>query len=617
MNRPSLLAAGLLSTAVATPAAIAATPTELDTVIVTATRTAETADASLAPVTVITRAEIVRSQAQNVPELLRGLPGVDFAQTGAVGQPSSVFLRGTNSDHVLVLVDGIKLGSATLGTTAFEHLPLAQIERIELVRGPRASMYGSDAIGGVLQIFTRNGGGDKLSGYANLQIGNQETGRLSIGANGGTENLKLSANVSTFRTRGQNAWDNALNDNDDDGNEQHAGNASLHYALGSGSISLNTLHSTGSSEYDGFPNVDANFNPIFNGSDYSLAFQQRVLSGQFKYRFVEDWETTLRIGQSNDDGENRVDGRFDSRFDTQRREATWQNDVFIGNDHIVSAGVDYSEDDVDSSTAYDETTRDNLAGFVQWQGGYGPVDWRLAGRYDDNEAFGDHTTQGADIGVAVSEHIRVIASYGTAFKAPSFNELYFPNFSNPDLAPEESESFELGLQGNYGWLTWQMNLYHTAIDQLISFQFNPNDNSFLPFNIDNASINGAELGFTTTMADWAIGVNGSYTDTEDKQTGNRLPRRAELSGKLTVDNTTGKLSSGLTVTGYSDRFDDANNTVKLPGYAVVDLRFGIQLTPDVAVKVKWANVLDQDYQTVAGYPALGRTWLATLAIQPQ
>ncbi len=175
-------------------------------IVITPTRTAKTADQSLTPVSVITRADIERSQAQSVQELLRGGAGIAVANNGGDGKISAVFLRGSNSGHVLVLVDGIKHGSATAGTTAFEHIPVDQIERIEVVRGPRSSLYGSEAIGGVIQIFTRKGGG-KLTPSFSVTGGSYDTGKATVGLSGGGDHAWFNVNASGASTGGFNSCD--------------------------------------------------------------------------------------------------------------------------------------------------------------------------------------------------------------------------------------------------------------------------------------------------------------------------------------------------------------------------------------------------------------------------
>ncbi len=397
MNRPLMLAALLLPLA---SLAVADEPTTtLDPVVVTATRTPEPENRTLASVTVIDRAEIERSQARSVPDVLRGVPGVAIAQSGGAGQPASVFLRGTNADHVLVLIDGVKIGSATSGTSPLEDLPIEQIERIEVVRGPRSSLYGSEAIGGVIQIFTKQGGGP-LSPRLSVGGGSLGTAEVSAGVSGGGERAWFNLGASLDRTDGINACDGRSSPFAGCGVEQldrdRYRNLSVNlrggYAFSdTAKLDVHLLSSENRSHFDG---------SLFAGN--LSRSEQQVLGTTATLRPLEPWTLILSAGHSSDkyrtffdNGETGTDDLFVDSFETERDTFSLQNNVAIGQAHLLTLGADYQDDHVSGSVDYAEDARDDLGVFGEYQGRFGPSDLKLSLRQDDNAQFGGHSTGNA------------------------------------------------------------------------------------------------------------------------------------------------------------------------------------------------------------------------------
>ncbi|ROR32049.1 TonB-dependent receptor domain-containing protein [Inmirania thermothiophila] len=589
--RKTALVAALLA---AGPAVAAETAAPL---IVTATRTAETADETLASVTVITREAIERSQVRSVQELLAGLPGIGIANNGGDGKATSLFLRGTESDHVLVLVDGVRVGSATLGTTAFEQLPLAEIERIEIVRGPRSALYGSEAIGGVIQIFTRRGGGPDLS--AALGAGSRATASASLSLRGGGGKAWYALGLSGLDTDGIDACRGSLTEGcfaikpDEDGYRNLGASLSLGGRVGDVEVELGWLRSEGETEFDG---------AFQNGADTLqevVRLETRIERGEALW--------TVRLGRARDESDNTLDGAFVSRFVTERDSATVQADLPVGAG-VLSLGVDYLDDEVGGTAGYAVETRRDTGVFAQWQAGSAAGDWALALRHDDNEQFGDHVTGSVAWGREVGAGLRLVAAYGTAFKAPTFNELYFPGFGNPDLDPERSRSVELGLRRRQ-W--WSLTLFATRIDDLIGF-----DASFTPRNIDEARIVGLEGEAALRLGDWALRAGATLQEPENRgdgaERGNTLPRRARAFGRIELDRDRGRWSAGATLRAEGPRYDDLANTRRLAGYAVLDLRGAYRLSRALRLQARVENALDKDYETAAGYPQPGRGVFLTL-----
>ena len=601
--RLSLLAAAL---AAVSSYAAADDATESGPIVVTATRTAQTADASLASVTVITRQDIERSQAQSVSELLTGLAGIDSTVNGGYGKTTSLFLRGTNSDDVLVMIDGVKIGSATLGTTAFEFLPLDQIDHIEIVRGPRSSLYGSEAIGGVIQIFTRQGTG-KPDAYATAGVGSYNTRQVSAGLSTAQDGTDISLNAARFKTGGFNACKGSLTDAcftiepDKDGYSNDSATAGLRHRFDNGAgVGVHLFRAQGHTNYDGDPN--------------NTNFIQQAVGADLGFSPLDIWRLTLRAGQSQDNSDNFKDTTFSSRFNTQRSTASWQNDVTLGKNHLLTLGVDRQADHVISTTAYTVDRRTDKGLYGQLQSRLDNNDLLFSLRRDDNDAFGKYSTGNAAWGYAFSKNLRLTASYGTAFRAPTFNELYYPNYGNPNLQPEKSKSVETGLHGEQAWGSWDVHAYQTSIDHLINTVCDINFNCTAA-NVDEARIRGLETQLSTTLAGWRSALSLSVTDPRDVATDHILPRRSKRSLRLDADRAFGKTRFGMTWLAQGRRFDDAANTVVVGGYGLLNLRAEYELSRDWRVRAHLDNVFDKQYETVHDYNTPGRSLFVSLGYQ--
>ncbi len=583
------------------------------TINITAGRTPQSNVDTLASVTVIDRAEIERRQASSVQEALRGVPGLAFSNNGGLGKASSVFLRGTESDHVLVLIDGIRVGSATLGTTSFQDIPIDQVERIEVVRGPRSSLYGADAIGGVIQIFTRKGGGP-LTPRLSLGGGSHGTQDYSAGLSGGGERGWFNVGASHLETQGFNSCDGLpfppgggcfVSEPDHDGYRNTGLSARAGYRLSDTlRAEAHYLRGEGENEYDG---------SVFSSN--SSDFTQDVIGARVDWQALPAWQMTLSGGRSRDLSDNFYNGIFNSAFDTERHSASWLNVLTIGAGQRLTLGADWLDDRVSGTTDFDRDSRDNAAGFAQYQGQFGRHELTAAARRDDNQQFGGHTTGSLAWGYRFSPTLRVMASWGTAFKAPTFNELYFPFFGNPNLEPEEADSYELGVAGQHGAVDWSLNLYQTDIDELIGF-----DASFVPVNIDKTRIRGLEAIASTQLAGWDLAANLSALDPEnrgqDANRGNQLPRRARLLGRLDADRSLGAWRVGASLYGEGKRYDDIANTARLGGYLTFDLRAAYALTRDWSVEGKLANALDKHYRTADLFNQDGRNAMLTVRYAP-
>jgi vitamin B12 transporter len=601
----------------------------LASVVVTATRTARTADASLAAVSVITREEIDRRKVTSVQEVLRGVPGVNLSNNGGLGKATSVFMRGTEAGHVLVLIDGLRVGSATLGTASFENLPIDQIERIEVVRGPRSSLYGSEAIGGVIQIFTRKGGG-KLTPSFSAGGGSHGTYKLSAGMSGGGDRYWYNGNWSRLASDGFNSCNGdpvslggcGTIEPDRDGYSNDSGSLRLGYRFDNGTeLEGNLLHAEGRNAFDQ-GEFDANFNPVENFRNYST-FVQQAVGGKLKLRPTRNWLMTVQAGRSLDGLTSFDTAVTRSVFDTERVSTSWQNDFTLSTDTILTAGLDYYHDAVSSSVDFTTRSgridgRDNGAGFLQYQGTIHGLDLIAAYRHDSNSQFGGNDTGNISMGYTFNDYLRVTTSLGRAFKAPTFNDLYYPAYGNQNLVPEVSRTAEFGLSGKVSALQWALNGYYTEVsNMIIPAQIGPD--VYRAQNIGAAKILGWESTLSTELA--GVKINATYSLLDPRNDGAEnhdrlLPRRAPQMFRLDLDRRIGSFDIGTTVYGEGRRFDDLANSHRLGGYVTVDLRAGVLIAKHLQLEGRVSNLLDKDYETARLYNQDGRNFFISLRYVP-
>lgn len=630
--KKTLLATTLLAGLALTGTAAAdQADTTLEPVIVTATRTAITVDEALSSVSVITRDDIQRLQPVSLVDLLRGLPGVTIAQAGGIGGQTSLFLRGTNSTHTLVLVDGIRIGSATAGITALEQIPVEQIERIEIVRGPRSSLYGADAIGGVIQIFTRHGQRNSaIAPSLSVTTGSHGLAGSQFGVSGGDSHAWYNLNLGGEYTGGFPACKMGaaeasagcfVDDPRDDAFRNWNGLLDAGYRWDNGTeLAVTGLRSKSYAEYGGSP----------YGGNRAIE-EQRVAGARLSFSPLDPWKLTLSAGQSRDLSSTAYQGTYYGVYypttptgytSSRVNQASWQNDISLGANQLLSAGVDYRQEHIASSTGYLASNIGDTGVFAQYQGTFGRNEVQFSARHDHNGQFGNHDTGAAAWGYRFDHGLRLMASYGSAFHAPTFNDLYYPSFggipsANPDLKPETSRSAELGLsQQGESW-NWALNAYQTRIHDLIAL-----NDVYYPANISQARIRGLEAQAGATLAGWR--VQGYLTllqpkndgGASDPNDGKLLARRPERTVRVDLDRRFGAFGVGATFQAAGKRYDDAANLHRLGGYTTTDLRASYAFARDWSVSARLANAFDRKYETLWYFNQPGRTWFLTLRYSP-
>ncbi|HYW03754.1 MAG TPA: TonB-dependent receptor [Gammaproteobacteria bacterium] len=576
----------------------------LSPVVVTATRSPETASRVVAPVQVITRADIERSQASSLPDLLAGMPGVQVSTSGGYGKVSSLFLRGTNANQMLVLVDGVRFGSVTSGTAPWSQIPLSQIQRIEIVRGPVSSLYGANAIGGVIQIFTRKPT-PKRRVTASVGGGTYRTGKASASISGHTGRTGYSLTLGHFHTDGYDVQKNGVpsgygyktpNQPDADGYRSNSVSGWLTHGFAGGvRVKGHFLRAQGRTDYDG---------SFQNATD----FVNQVGGASVRVPVTGRWSTTLQAGSSLDQNDNLDNGVHSSTFNSRIDSGSWLNRIDLGRHQDLTVGADYRRESVASDTHYDHSRRHNLGAFALDQLYFGRNTLQASVRHDRNSAYGDQNTGSIAWGYRLAHGLRVTASYGSAFDAPTFNDLYYPGFSNPKLSPERSHGGGLGLKQRFSRGHWEVHAFRSDVRDLIQLA----GPAFQPENVARARIDGAEASGLYRIGAWRTYAAATWLDPRDRSTGEMLARRSRWSGRAELDRKLGRLSVGTVVRARSYSYDNASNSIRLGGFTTVGLHASYSLTRHLTLAGRIANLFDRSYTTAYTYRQPGRTVFASI-----
>lgn len=602
LSRAALPAAILLCfSSSALAASDAEAPKEIGTVQVTANRIEQPVEETLASVTVIDRAQIERSQAPDLSDLLARQAGIDLVRTGGPGSANTVFMRGSNSKHTLVLIDGLRVNSPVQGLFDFAHLSLSQIERVEIVRGPRAALWGSDAIGGVIHIFTR----DPRGSFIEARGGSDGRVGADAGFAIGRDGLRFGAAFGHDRLDGFSATNPASfsHDPDRDGYRNTHGTVRFVGDLGSQRFSASALVA------DAFVEFDTGVSDVLT----------RQLGLNLQGDLRQNWSHQLSAGFSTEDIRTESFGITD--FRNRRVSLDWLHRFAVAEKHTLQAGLNWSresgESKVDWYGEFFDEARDNLGLFVAYTGEFGAQTVNLSLRHDDNSQFGGATTGNAAWGLRIGETLRLRASWGQGFHAPTLNDLYFPNVygccrGNPNLKPEYSTNEEIGLD-------WQpadghrlgLSVFRNRIRDLIEL-----DAGFVEYiNINRARVHGAELEYGWQRGAFSLDANATWQDARDLGNDTALLRRAKRKLNLGADyRFDNGFSLGLDASAVGPRPDFGT---RLPGYSRFDLRAAWALPQGWHLEARIENLGDRDYSLVDGYNTPGRSGLLRLRWQDE
>ena len=609
MKQQKLLAAILCAVA---PMSYAANDT-LDEIVVTATRIAQPLKQSLSSTTVITRQDIQNSQAADAAAILHSVAGVEISQTGGIGKTTSLFLRGSESTQVLVLLDGVRINSATMGTTSIQDLMLDQIDRIEVVRGNVSSVYGSEAIGGVVQIFTRRGHGVPALNVSG-SLGSLGTQRVSVGFGGAVENDDFNIQISKLKTDGVSAINPALNHNanpDKDGYDNTSLSANIRHMFNADhSLSATIFNSQGHNQYDSTFGLPTNLNTNkARVSKFSLISDNRL---------TESWQSKLQLAQGMDDYQDFTDGLptpFGSMYKTINQQLSWQNMLQFDAGKQILLGAEHLNQRVSSDIqpAYIQGARKVDTLYAGYTGNYGGHQLQANLRQDQNSQYGNAGTGLLGYGYTFNEAWRATASYSTAFRAPSFNELYYPGFGNANLKPEHARNTEAGLHytvsGQHVDATYFDNRTRDLIDTVL---VDPVNYVYQPLNVNAARTDGVELSYTGQFGDTGVKAALTSQNPRNLTIGKVLDRRAKLHGSIGVLQQLGAWQVGGEWLHSGERADGAHT---LASYNVVNLTAGYALDKKLRLSLRADNLTNQNDATAYGYNPLGRTLFAGLSYQ--
>jgi vitamin B12 transporter len=611
-----------LSGAIAFPfAAYADTPMELT--IVTPTRMPQPLDKTIPDTTVLNEQDIQQSGAPDVPTLLRSLAGVEVVQTGGLGTVSSTFMRGTNSDHVLVLLDGVRINSATTGTTALEHIMLDSIERIEVVRGNVSSLYGSAAIGGVIQLFTKRGHGAPAFN-ASAGVGSHGTQRLAAGFSGSVDANSFSVNVGKVKTDGVSAINTQIAPTanpDNDGYDNTTFNAQVKHVFNDDhQLSASLFSTRGNSQYDNAFNLATT-----DRNNTKAALEKLSLTSDDQLNAM--WHSKLNWARGTDDSKDYLNDVEDFRFKTVNSQIAWQNELKLADTQRVNLAAEHLVQSVDSDTMFTQTRRSVnslLGGYV---GEYGTQQVQFNLRQDRYSDFGTANTGLLGYGLSFADNWRATASVSNAFKAPTFNDLYYPfqNYGggftyvgNPGLKPERSQNKEVGL--HYAAVGQRVDAVY--FDNRISDLIACSPACTTVVNINQAKINGQELSYAGEFGDTRLKANATWQNPRDTTTGQVLLRRAKRLANLAVTQHIGAWEAGgeLRYSGArADNYTDANTFITtretLASYSLINITANYDISKQLKLSLRADNLFNKDYMQVYSYNTLGRTLFVGLNYQ--
>jgi vitamin B12 transporter len=578
---------------------------ELEPVVVTATRTPVRVDEQMAAVIVIDRATLAATPATDVVDVLQQHAGLDVGRVGANGQQSSVFIRGAESDHTLVLIDGVRVNPATGGGAALQNISPEMLERIEIVKGPRASLYGSDAIGGVINLITRKA----ETGVQALLRRDAHNGS-TVGARAALGDDKAGASLLVQNIQNDGLPPCKAFPNVPGGFENQTLQANGHAQVAGALLRMSAWQAEGTVQYVGGGCGS------FGGAKASQDFRNQTLSVSAEMHPTAAWVSTVTLGYGSDNlNQNQANFLGDQDFfHTQRPSVDWHNrlDNLGLQGNTVSFGLNGWEDR-GQFLSFGRRTEDRrrvLGGFVQDQIKLGRHQALASVGFFDSQGFDTQVTYNLEYGYEVFNNLRLSAAVSNGFRAPSTLDR-FGFGGNPNLEAEKARNLELAVQ-------WQPALGHTLqvrafdsrIDNLITVAFSPSNNPMVDFgfkavNIDETENRGVELSYQGRFWGQDLRLEASQQDPIDAKSGKRLLRRSQQSASLRVAGEQGALAWAGSVFGSGDRLDFGN--VRLGGYALVNGQVSYALRPNLRLEVQGANLLNQKYQTADGYNQAGAT----------
>lgn len=572
---------------------------KLEPVVVTASRVPEAVGATLRDVSVVDGATLRAAGVVDIADALRLLPGVELSVNGPGATPS-IFLRGANSNQTLVLVDGQRISSSFSGQSSLQHINIDQIERIEVLRGPAASLYGADAVGGVIQIFTRRDRGISVRVAAGERSSSQVSVNAGIGdaANGATVTLAQNA------SKGYNA---IVNKSDFSYNPDRDGyrfntvqlNGNLAPAP-SVKLSFSGFEARGNAQYDGDKKFDDRVRSTVSN-----------IGGVAEIQASSAWLSALRIGSGGE--KSAFISTFLGNYQTRNDQLGWQNTLRMSPTLNLLGALEWRRESVSGSDVLPVTARRTTSAVLGGDWSVDALRLNTSVRIDDSSQYGTRTTASGGLGYRLSPELRMTLNAGTSFKAPTFNDLYYPGYANPNLKPERGQNVDLGVQWSSGTSKASATAYQNNVRDLILFQCDASFNC-APQNVLKARLQGVTLAGATRVGSATLDGSLDLGDPKNTTTDKDLARRARQHGAFKVSGDVFGIMTGVEVLASGKRYDNASNSRVLPGYALINVYASKAVWPGVRLGVRVENATDRDYQLASGYATGGRRAWLTLAV---
>lgn len=583
---------------------------QLDAVIVTGTREAQPLRNSVADVVLIDNDMLRDGGVGTVEEALRRFGGLQIIRNGGPGQSSGYFLRGTGTSSTLVLVDGVRVGSATLGQAEFESMSLATVDRIEVLRGPASSLYGADGVGGVIQIFTRRGqGAPQVRGA--VAFGEYGSNEANVAVSGSQGLFDYAASLAHEKSDGVSAvrpGDLFGNYNPDkDGFKRTSGAVRLGFTPVEGHrIGVSASRSKVNSQYDSSdylpPDYSADPSP-----DFRNHLKTTVVAADYRGVLSDLLTTTLQLSNSQDD--SLSGGTFPARYKTDRDQVTWQNALKLSPGQQLVLAYEHLREEVTADAFTAKLKRTNKAAVLGYAGQFGPAALEASVRRDDNSAYGKNTTGSIGASYALTSAWKLRALAGKTFRAPTFNDLYYPDYGVATIQPEQGRSAELGLAWASGNSSASATVYRNKVRDLIGYDPDPKGTNCpagyygCANNVSKATLKGGTLAGAHRFGNWSLRAMVDLLDAQDDTTHTRLSRRAAHQESLSADYDAGAWTAGASVTDVGARPDGGK---MLGGYALLDLRATWRFMPQWRLEAKLLNAGNRDVEPVRDYRGLGR-----------
>ena len=566
---------------------LADTEVKTSDVFVTATRTPIPKNNVIADTTIITEEEIERAGSSSLTDLLQRQPGIEIYNSGGQGKVSSLHIRGSESDHVVVLVDGLRVNQVTSGLTAFENIPLSQIDKIEIVRGPSSSLYGAGAIGGVIQIFTKKG----VSGfkpYAAIGFGRYDTKTAQAGIRAGNESTSYAINISSLSTDGFSAFktNNPIFSDKDGYNNLSLSGSINHKFNQDNSIDLNFIKSKGNNKYD--YKYDTNF------VDHRNKMDTQAIGISFSNKISNGWQSDLKIGQSiykyNDNYNYNLSIEGWTPNNSKQNQFSWLNSINLPLGSLLLM-FDFNRETINKSLGFNKSERNNSGYMIGYLLNKGDHNLQLNYRLDDNSAYGKFNTGNIGYGYKLNNEWTMAGSFGTAFRAPNFMDLYYPDDpiygpqSNPNLKPEESKNIEASLRYQSDSSKFSMTIFKNKIDNFIQF-------IDIPRNVDKAIFEGLTFNSSTFIDHFQLFGNITFQSAKNENTNERLFRRANNYGNAGLNYYFGQWNVGAEINAQGTKKESGG---EIPGYAFINLVADCRMSNSMKVNFRLNNVLNKEY----------------------